>query len=985
MYEKKRFTGVIKRMVLLLSILLAVGINSMPLPVYSSNAADAGAEEYEAELTIGGVTTKYKELVDAWKEAQEYESATICLLKDVDLTDKNTGGMYPGDDDNLNTLFLWKGNITLEMKENVRLYSTSAGALIQVMDGTFTLKNGNILNENEGQPSAFLITGGKTVIENGNIKSQSGTGLTIYSNANVNIYGGTFSGGTHGLKIEQEKGTSLNINISGGEFSGNTHSVECLGGITIGDILANGYAFAFKDKNDEWVKSMEKETIEGDITTKQYPMKFNTHPKNVPMVYNGEATEAELYAEAVKTDETAVEGPIEYQWYQKTANGYEPIDEAKGENYKLYKPQLQSAGTYEYYCEAKCDWFKLDSDPAVVTVEKRPLRAEVQGEIVKVYDGTAEADAASIPLICLNNALENDSVTVSAVKAVFPSEQPGSYEDVEVSFSSLEGDDAANYELSETVTVKGRIEPLLIEDMFINKDNLSLYVGDSEQLTVSFLPEHGTDQTVSWISGSPEVAAVDNSGKVTAIGEGSTDVTVTSADGNHSAVCSVTVSRNDGGGSGSSSGGNSGGSSYVSGGGSGYISGGSGSGFVSGGSNAGKPFLIGSPAKQGWDAICGEAARVAASLKAGKIAVDMNGTAVVPGIFFAVIRGSEVTAVFEMGDGIVWSVYGKDISSDTMHDMDTGVKMDTDTIPKDLIEHTAGGCAHLELCLAHEGAFGFTAVLTVRIGGSQSNAADGSTPETYEGMYANLFSYNPVRNSLEFICAGRIREDGTVSLPLAHASDYTVILSVDPMDDTDAAENPSDTQEGTDPGVPQEPAETARAQVKSVSLSKTVYTYSGKAKKPSVIAVGTDGKRISEKDYSVTYKNNRKAGKAVAEVTFKNSYSGTVKKTFTIRPAGTSIKKITAARGGFTVRWLKKTAQASGYQIQYSENAGFQGDSTHSVFVKNPAVAKKTVKNLNAGKTYYVRIRIYKDTNAGGKSTRLYSAWSKKQAVNCGK
>lgn len=47
-------------MVLLLSILLAVGINSMPLPVYSSNAADAGAEEYEAELTIGGVTTNIR-------------------------------------------------------------------------------------------------------------------------------------------------------------------------------------------------------------------------------------------------------------------------------------------------------------------------------------------------------------------------------------------------------------------------------------------------------------------------------------------------------------------------------------------------------------------------------------------------------------------------------------------------------------------------------------------------------------------------------------------------------------------------------------------------------------------------------------------------------------------------------------------------------------------------------------------------------------
>ena len=111
-------------------------------------------------------------------------------------------------------------------------------------------------------------------------------------------------------------------------------------------------------------------------------------------------------------------------------------------------------------------------------------------------------------------------------------------------------------------------------------------------------------------------------------------------------------------------------------------------------------------------------------------------------------------------------------------------------------------------------------------------------------------------------------------------------------------------------------------------------------------------------------------------VRFKDGYSGTVKKTFTIRPAGTSIQKLTASSGGFTVKWKKKTAQVSGYQIQYSAGKGFKGSSTRSVSVKKASVTKKEVKNLKAGKKYYVRIRTYKTVKADGKNTKVYSAWS---------
>ena len=93
----------------------------------------------------------------------------------------------------------------------------------------------------------------------------------------------------------------------------------------------------------------------------------------------------------------------------------------------------------------------------------------------------------------------------------------------------------------------------------------------------------------------------------------------------------------------------------------------------------------------------------------------------------------------------------------------------------------------------------------------------------------------------------------------------TGLLSTAPMGGTG-------TSEGTE--KPQEPVK--QAGLKSVTLSRTLYTYNGKA--------------------TVTVK-------------FKGGYGGTVKKTFTIRPAGISIRKLTASSGGFAVKWKKKTVQ----------------------------------------------------------------------------
>ena len=98
----------------------------------------------------------------------------------------------------------------------------------------------------------------------------------------------------------------------------------------------------------------------------------------------------------------------------------------------------------------------------------------------------------------------------------------------------------------------------------LNKTELSLTVGSSEQLTATVAPAEADNKSVTWTSSNPAVATVDASGNVTAVGTGTATITVTTADGGKTATCTVTVRSNSGSsGSGSSGGGGTSGGSSV--------------------------------------------------------------------------------------------------------------------------------------------------------------------------------------------------------------------------------------------------------------------------------------------------------------------------------------------------------------------------------------------------------------------------------------
>ncbi len=75
----------------------------------------------------------------------------------------------------------------------------------------------------------------------------------------------------------------------------------------------------------------------------------------------------------------------------------------------------------------------------------------------------------------------------------------------------------------------------------LDKPELTLTVGDVENLIYTIAPEDASNSAVTWNSDDVGIATVDNDGKVTAIAKGETAITATTEDGSHTATCAVTV------------------------------------------------------------------------------------------------------------------------------------------------------------------------------------------------------------------------------------------------------------------------------------------------------------------------------------------------------------------------------------------------------------------------------------------------------------
>lgn len=143
-----------------------------------------------------------------------------------------------------------------------------------------------------------------------------------------------------------------------------------------------------------------------------------------------------------------------------------------------------------------------------------------------------------------------------------------------------------------------------------------------------------------------------------------------------------------------------------------------------------------------------------------------------------------------------------------------------------------------------------------------------------------------------------------------------------------------------------------------VTLNKNkFYVAYKKTVKPTVSVTHNDQKLIKNKDYVISYKNNKIYGKGTVTITGIGEYTGIVEKTFYIFPEKTKIKscKNCICRKQRVVQLVwKKQKGIDGYQIVYSYNKNG----------KYKAIGKKGKGTTSCVFTFskkkvYIKIRAY--------------------------
>ncbi len=151
--------------------------------------------------------------------------------------------------------------------------------------------------------------------------------------------------------------------------------------------------------------------------------------------------------------------------------------------------------------------------------------------------------------------------------------------------------------------------------------------------------------------------------------------------------------------------------------------------------------------------------------------------------------------------------------------------------------------------------------------------------------------------------------------------------------------------------------------------------YTARQIRPDVKLTYNGALLTEGKDYVLSYKNNKKTGKAKIIISGIGDFTGSRQAYFYIVPAKAVLKSVSSpAKGKLQIRW-KKGKQASGYEIQICKSKKFK-KSVKKLLVKKPRQVSKLVK-VKAGKTYYVRIRAYKTID----KKRCCGAFSKKRRI----
>ena len=167
-----------------------------------------------------------------------------------------------------------------------------------------------------------------------------------------------------------------------------------------------------------------------------------------------------------------------------------------------------------------------------VTLDKAEAELAVGGNVTLTAT-VAPGDASNKSVVWSSS---NKSVAVVTQNGIVTGVAAGTSD---ITVTTVDGGKTATCKITvtdETVAVTG---------ITLDKTEAELTVGSSLVLTPTIVPANATNTNVVWASDTNAVARVSANGKVTAIAEGTTIITVTTEDGEKTACCTVTVKEED--------------------------------------------------------------------------------------------------------------------------------------------------------------------------------------------------------------------------------------------------------------------------------------------------------------------------------------------------------------------------------------------------------------------------------------------------------
>ena len=216
------------------------------------------------------------------------------------------------------------------------------------------------------------------------------------------------------------------------------------------------------------------------------------------------------------------------------------------------------------------DDFKVESGETLTIPDGSSLSGNFtnEGTIVVKEGGTLTGDvggnpAESVPQITttsLNNGTVGteykQTLTVTGNNIKWSSSDKPEWLTLNESTGEISGTPTADGTFKFTVTATNKAgsdsreftltvnkATVSVTGVTLNETKLSLVEGATAQLTATVEPNNATNKNVTWSSDKPEIATVDNNGKVTAVMEGTANITVTTNDGSKTATCAVTVNK----------------------------------------------------------------------------------------------------------------------------------------------------------------------------------------------------------------------------------------------------------------------------------------------------------------------------------------------------------------------------------------------------------------------------------------------------------